>query len=187
MARNILTALRDLVPLHRLSTSEALHVAEQQANCLLRLSGVSAPPVEERIISHLDIIQVERVQSTEASAASQWSQERWLILLNATETPSRQLLSLAHEFKHVLDNPFVTILYHERCGSHSIQLAEQACDYFALCLLMPRRWIRAAWNEGVRDVAALSRRFGVSPQAIRVRLLQAELIEATHPCLITEA
>jgi Zn-dependent peptidase ImmA (M78 family) len=80
----------------------------------------------------------------------QWSHGRWLILLNAADSRGRQRFSLAHELKHILDHPFVTILY-ARWGESTDQ-AEQACDYFASCLLMPSRWLRQAWAEGMRDV-----------------------------------
>jgi hypothetical protein len=141
-----ITRLRDIVPLRRLSTAEALRVAEAQANRLLRLSGLTEPPVGEEIIAELPGIEIERVTPAKAHAAAQWSHGRWLILLNAAETRGRQRFSLAHELKHILDNPFVTILYPGRSD-----LAEQVCDYFAACLLMPRRWLRQAWAEGMRD------------------------------------
>jgi Zn-dependent peptidase ImmA (M78 family) len=68
-----------------------------------------------------------------------------------------------------------------------MEQAEQVCDYFAACLLMPRRWLRQAWAEGVRDDKVLARRFGVTPQAIKVRLLQVGLIEPTDLYLAKEA
>ena len=52
---------------------------------------------------------------------------------------------------------------------------------------MPRRWLRQAWAEGMRDVPGLARRFGVTPQAVKVRLLQVGLIEPTAWCLAKEA
>jgi Zn-dependent peptidase ImmA (M78 family) len=183
--RSTITQLRDLVPLRRLSAAEALRVAEAQANRLLRLSGRTAPPVGEEIIAELPAIQIERVTSGKAQAAVQWSHGRWLILINAAQPRGRQRFSLGHELKHILDHPFVTILYPRR--EVSTELAEQVCDYFAACLLMPRRWLRQAWAEGLRDVPGLTRRFGVTPQAVKVRLLQVGLIEPTAWCLAKEA
>jgi Zn-dependent peptidase ImmA (M78 family) len=183
--RSTMTQLRDSVPLRRLSTAEALRVAEAQANRLLRLSGQTEPPVGEKIIAELPGIEIEWVTPAKAQAAVQWSHGRWLILLNAAEPRGRQRFSLAHELKHVLDHPFVTILYPRRDAS--TEQAEQVCDYFASCLLMPRRWLRKAWAEGVRDVHVLARRFGVTPQAVKVRLLQVGLIEPTSLYLAKEA
>lgn len=160
-------------------------MAEGQANRLLRLSGVSEPPVSESIIADLPRIQVERVTPSQAHAATEWSHGRWLIILNSADSRGRQRWSLAHEFKHILDHPFVTIAY--RRPDKCTELAERSCDYFAACLLMPRRWIRKAWADGERDVRVLARRFGVTPQAILVRLLQVGLIEPTSGYLLREA
>jgi Zn-dependent peptidase ImmA (M78 family) len=183
--RSTITRLRDIVPLRRLSAAEALRVSEAQANLLLRLTGQTEPPVSEEILAELPGIQIERVISGKAQAAVQWSNGRWLILVNASGPRGRQRFSLAHELKHVLDHPFVTILYPRR--DVSTELAERACDYFAACLLMPRRWLRQAWAEGMRDGRVLARRFGVTPQAVKVRLLQLGLIEPTALCLAKEA
>jgi hypothetical protein len=187
--KNTITRLRDvvpqLVPLRRLSTADALRVAEAQASRFLRLSGVTDPPVSEDIITGLPNIQVERVDGLDqAQAAAEWSNGRWLILLNGAMSRGRQRFSLAHELKHILDHPLVTILYprHDECT----ELAEQACDYFAACLLMPRRWLRLTWAAGERDTRVLARRFGVTPQAVMVRLLQIGLIEPTSRYLAKE-
>jgi Zn-dependent peptidase ImmA (M78 family) len=183
--RSTITRLRDLVPLRRLTTADALRVAEAQADRLLRLSGALEPPIGEDIIAALPHIQIERVVPAKAQAAAEWSHGRWLIILNGAEPRGRQRFSLAHELKHILDHPFVTILYPRR--EVSTELAEQACDYFAACLLMPRRWLRQAWTEDVRDARDLARRFGVTPQAVKVRLLQVGLIQPTALCLAKEA
>ncbi len=105
------------------------------------------------------------------------------ILINGATSPGRQRWSLAHEVKHILDHPFVTIIYPK--GSN--ELAEKSCDYFAACLLMPRRWLRRAWNEGPRDIPKLARLFGVTPAAVTARLLQTGLIDATSHHVVKEA
>src|SRR6266699_5657255 len=101
---SIITAARDIMPIRPLSFVEALRTAELQAAKLLELSGLAAPPFPERLITGLPRVQVERIIPAPASGASQWSRGRWLILLNGAERPERQRFSLAHEFKHVLDN-----------------------------------------------------------------------------------
>jgi Zn-dependent peptidase ImmA (M78 family) len=183
--RSTITRLRDLVPLRRLSKAEALRVAEAQANRLLRWSDAIEPPVSEDIIAGLPQFQIERVKPAKAAAASEWSNGRWLVILNAAEPVGRQRWSLAHELKHILDHPFVTIVYPR--GDKHAELAERSCDYFAACLLMPARWLRPAWSSGQRDVRVLARRFGVTPQAVVARLLQVGLIEPTSRYLVKEA
>lgn len=181
--RDTISMLRDIVPSRRLTQAEALKLAETQAARLLRIAVITEPPVADKIITELPGIQVERVAPAEAQAATKWSHGRWVVLLNATLSRGRQRFSLAHEFKHILDHPLVTVLY----DSEDDCVAEQACDYFAACLLMPSRWLRQAWAEDIRDVPTLARRFGVSPQAIKMRLLQIGVIQPTSRYLAREA
>jgi Zn-dependent peptidase ImmA (M78 family) len=181
-----ITALRDIMPIRPLSFAEALRTAELQATKLLELSGLSEPPFPESIISELPRVQVERIIPAPASGASQWSRGRWLILLNGSETAGRQRFSLAHEFKHVLDNPFIDVLYPPSGGLSRHERAEQVCDYFAGCLLIPRRWMKRSWTTGTQEPRALARQFDVSKQAIQVRLLQIGLTEPGSRCLTLE-
>jgi len=180
-----ITRLRDLMPLRRLSTTEALNVAEAQADWLLHLSGTTEPPVSEDIALGLADIRIERTALGPVHGAVRRIDKQWLIMLNERDSRGRQRWTLAHELKHILDHPFETILYPKR-DAHD-ELAEQACDYFAGCLLMPRRWLRRAWTSEIRDTHALARRFGVTPQAATVRLLQVGLIQPTDASLMRGA
>src|SRR5262249_16497927 len=156
---SIITAARDIMPIRPLSFAEALRTAELQATKLLETSGLSAPPFPEATITSLPRVQVERIIPAPASGASQWSPGPWLILLNGTERPARQRFSLAHEFKHILDNPFIGVLYPRIGSLSSAERAEQVCDYFAACLLMPRMWVKRSWRTGTQDPRALARKF----------------------------
>jgi Zn-dependent peptidase ImmA (M78 family) len=183
---SLITSLRDIMPIRPLSFAEALRTAELQASKLLELSGLSEPPFPEAVITGLPRVQVERIIPAPASGASQWSRGRWLILINGAETPGRQRFSLAHEFKHVLDNPFIDVLYPPSGGLSRHDRAEQVCDYFAGCLLMPRRWLKRSWTTGTQEPRTLARQFDVSKQAIQVRLLQIGMTEPGARCLTLE-
>ncbi|MGY1771637.1 ImmA/IrrE family metallo-endopeptidase [Blastococcus sp. SYSU D00813] len=104
------------------------------------------------------------------SGCTAWHNGRWLIVLNGAEPLVRQRFSLAHEFKHAIDHRFRAELYVDRPGLSAAAQAEQAADYFAACLLMPKRWLYAAWADGYQRVSELCRLFGVSPQAMSRRL-----------------
>lgn len=179
-----IAALRDLVPIRPLTFLEALRIAELQANKLRELSGVDRPPLPEIVISGLPRVQVERLAHVPMSGAAQWSRGRWLILLNASESGVRQRFSLCHEFKHVLDNPFIHVLYPKAGGMSSAERAEQVCDYFAGCLLVPRLWLKRVWTTETQDLGRLARLFDVSKRAMEVRLLQTGLLEPTARCLL---
>jgi Zn-dependent peptidase ImmA (M78 family) len=117
-----------------------------------------------------------------ASGGAKWIKPRWVILLNSYEPAARQRFSLAHEFKHVLDHPYVHIAYGSLSTPTSRHALEQLCDYFAACLLMPRPWVKAMWASGLQDIVALARQFEVSPQAMQVRLLQLGLMDPYLRC-----
>lgn len=183
-----LSTLRDLMPLRALSHAEALRLAELQANRLLRLTGTTTGPVPDGVISEMPGVEV--VYDDSASAPSSglfwWEKGRYIIAIDATERPlGRQRFSLAHEFKHVLDYPFVTTLYPALPGMTSKERQEQVCEFFAACLLMPRSWVKRAYcNERIQEVGRLARHFDVSAQAMRVRLSTLGLVEQPRRCAL---
>ncbi|MEA3078205.1 MAG: hypothetical protein QOF60_3113 [Actinomycetota bacterium] len=182
MSRTVLGSLRDFVPLRPLGHAEARRIAELQAARLLKLVGLSEPPVSEQVIADLPRIQIERVRLLPVSGATQWSHGRWLILLRAQEPATRQLFSAAHELKHILDDPFFDVLYRAIPQAQRGPFIEQVCDYFAGCLLIPRPWLKRAWGDGIQSVPGLARHFGVSEPAIEVRLSQVGLAAPRRRC-----
>lgn len=180
---SVIASLRLLVPNRPLTYEESLRVAERQAERLLALADVTAPPVPEGVVSALPRVQVRRLSPIPVSGSTHWAKSQWLIVLNGAEPAVRARFSLMHEFKHALDNPFVRILYPATAGMTSHARIEQVCDYFAACVLMPKVWVRRAWaTDRVQELDKLARRFGVSQAAMRVRLLQLGLMEAPARC-----
>jgi Zn-dependent peptidase ImmA (M78 family) len=100
---------------------------------------------------------------------------RWHIAVNSDDQPTRRRFTLAHEFKHVLDHPFVGVIYRDAKGKPSDDQAERMCDYFAACRLMPRIWVKRAWGDGINDQRALAALFDVSATAMSIRLEQLGL------------
>lgn len=183
MGATTIRRLRDVVPLRPLTAAEALRIAEQQATLLLDLSNVASPPVPETVISTLPRIQVERVTPSFASGATQWSRGRWLIVLAGSEPVTRQRFTLAHEFKHILDHPFVRVLYPPTRARSTTDQVERVCEYFAACLLMPKVWVKRAYcDDGLQQLVPLARRFNVSPVAMEVRLYYIGLAKRRTRC-----
>jgi len=170
------------MPIRPLTFAESLRLAELQASKFLALAQVTEAAVPETAISKLPRVQVERIIPAPVSGATQWSHGRWLILLNGAEPRGRQRFSLAHEFKHVLDNPFIDVLYPDSGSMTSAERAEQVCDYFAGCLLMPRLRVKRAWTSGEQTPRTLARQFDVSQAAMRFRLRQIGLVENDARC-----
>lgn len=182
MNRGVLATLRDFVPIRPLSRTEAYRIAELQASRFLRLVGADEAPVDEKVITELPKVHVQRLSPLPVSGATQWSQGRWIILLNANESTTRQRFSLAHELKHIVDHRFVDILYNRIPEDERREFIERICDYFAGCLLVPRPWLKRAWGNGIQQPAELAARFRVSQQAVQVRLSQIGLGERSRRC-----
>lgn len=166
----LLSSLRALNPGRALEPHEALGVAERQALKLLAILDQHQPAVDVTAIADLPRIEVRVEPNLPVSGFSQWSRGRWLIGVNQDDAPVRRRFTLAHEFKHVLDHPYIDSLYLDRRGRPSERRAEAVCDYFAACLLMPRPWIKQAYTGGVQDQRALAQLFGVSEAAMALRL-----------------
>jgi Zn-dependent peptidase ImmA (M78 family) len=183
MTPSIVTRLRDLVPLRPLTAIEAVVIAELQATKFLELTGTTAPPVSEKLITELPRLQVERTLVGLGSGATQWSRGRWLMLINSTEIRTRQRYTIAHELKHIVDSPFARLIYPETSEMRlRYNRIEAYCDHFAACLLMPRPWIKAAWADGQQSERDLATRFDVSRQAMALRLRLLGLIDARPRC-----
>ena len=182
MNRGTLATLRDLVPISPLPHGEALRIAELQATRFLELSEISGSPVPESIITHLPKIEVRRMSPWPVSGCTDWAKGTWLIVIRGNESDVRQRFTIAHEFKHILDHRFVDVLYPATPGMSAHQRSEMICDYFAGCLLVPKVWLKRAWFSRSQDIGTLARRFGVSQAAMRIRLLQCDLLQFEERC-----
>ncbi|MYZ33926.1 MULTISPECIES: ImmA/IrrE family metallo-endopeptidase [unclassified Streptomyces] len=179
----IIKKLRALMPTRPLELHEARSIAERQATLLLELLGQRGPTVDVSLIADLPRIEVKvepNLNLGGISGFSQWSRGRWLIVVNRDENERRRRFTLSHEFKHVLDHPFINEIY-KGLGANDEErhrMTEQICDYFAACLLMPRNWLKRAWASGIQSPAALAAMFNVSEVAMKIRLRHLRLIDS---------
>lgn len=183
MNRGVLTTLRDVVPLRPLTQNEAYRIAELQVDRLLKLAGIekAAVPVE-RLLADVPKVNIRYTKPLPLSGCTEWIGSAWSITINAAEPKVRQRFTLAHEFKHVLDNRFIHVIYPDFYGTTSHDRAEQVCNYFAGCLLVPKPWLKRAWVSGIQSPTALARFFNVSTAAIEVRLSQTGLSRGRDRC-----
>jgi Zn-dependent peptidase ImmA (M78 family) len=179
----LLARLRELVPRRGLSPAEAKLIAERQAAILLSHAAVGKPAVDESIVTDLPFLAVTHRPGFPTSGMATQTDSGWVIVLRAEEAKVRQRFSLIHEFKHVLDDPFIEWLYPTKNGYSPEDRAERTCDYFAACVLMPRMWIKRDWaSGGIQDIARLARRYRVSQVAMAVRLAELHLLPPTPRC-----
>ena len=172
--QSVLALLRSVVPRRRLQYAEALRVAELQANRLLEVMGVGEWPVPSEVVTELPRLRVE-LRDLPASGLSFWDGQAWVVYLNGAEASTRQRFTLLHEFKHIVDHGRADRLYTGNGRLNSDEQAEQVADFFAGCVLMPKRLIKRAWGEGRQRPRVLAAMFDVSPRAVEFRLAQLGL------------
>lgn len=180
--QSVLAMLRALVPNRPLTPGESLRIAELQANHLLRYFKIETASVPEEIVSELPRIRVVREDRLPISGAAHWNGRQWIITINGDEPISRQRFSVMHEFKHVLDHTTKHFLYQDRTYQTAAEQAERVADYFAACLLMPKRVVKRLWCQGNQNVLRLAAMLAVSPRAVQFRLDQLGMTEPRRRC-----
>jgi hypothetical protein len=179
---SVLASLRALLPNRRLLLSEALRLAELQADRLLNLRQITGIPVPVTVITGLPRISIDYdsdLPRHAASGSSDWDSHKraWVISVNPDEPATRQRFTIIHEYKHIIDH------YHSGLGGYlprtmyGLVPAEYVAEYFAGCVLMPKIRIRAAFYSGIQQPRDLAELFDVSPRAMEVRLSQLGLAE----------
>lgn len=176
---NVIAALRSLMPSRAVTWAEAHAVAEWQATLLLRLSHVDEPMVPQFIICNLPGIYVDWRPDWPTDAMAVRAGNHWRIVVRSSDVIQRQRFSLAHELKHVLDDPFIDRLYRRLPVDQRHARAERLCNYFAACLLMPRAWVKRDWCSGRQNVRELARSYFVSVEAMTTRLSELGLTPMT--------
>lgn len=171
-----LGALRGLIPDRNCQFSESLRIAELQATRLLEIYRIEQAPVPMELITELPRIQVE-YRPIPMSGLSYWNGTTWVIALNRAEPHTRQRFTLLHEYKHIVDHGRVKTLYPGNYRHSRERQAEQAADYFAGCVLMPRLLLKRAWANGLQSPDKLAHYFETSERAVSVRLAQVGLVD----------
>jgi Zn-dependent peptidase ImmA (M78 family) len=161
--------LRALSPAWSISRREAHWIAERQARLLLADAGITGPPVPEKIVSNLAGVNVYPLTQMPVKGllgASKPSGRGGDILIDSTLPAAERRVTLMHELKHIIDGGHTTKL--RQAGSQSSR--EGLCTDFALSVLMPAPWLRADWQAGHHDLAALAERYQVPDEAVEHRL-----------------
>ena len=174
---SVLANLRALLPNREIRLDEALRLAELQANRLLALQGATDAPVSSGIVTSLPGIAVDYDLDMPASGSSDWDSRhrQWVITLRASEPETRHRFTMLHEYKHIIDHGSLGITVNRDRFATGTFPAETVADYFAACVLMPKRLIKVAYFSGTQTIEALGELFEVSQAAMHVRLGQLGL------------
>jgi Zn-dependent peptidase ImmA (M78 family) len=158
---------------------------QQLTETLLAETGVTAPPVPVEALIRARGIKIRPTASLgDVSGLVLRKGGETIIGVNKKEVRTRQRFSLAHELAHALLHPGKEVRYdrdfrvnlRSEASGLGVDVEEIEANFFAACLLMPRRFLEAdpeAALVDVEDVDAvkqLANRYGVSVHAMSIRL-----------------
>ncbi len=187
----LLERLRGLTPRRPLTHREAISLAEHQAHLMRdHLELHDEPRLPTEALEGLPFMTVSYRQGFPTSGMATRTDFGWVIVIRSNDSPGRQRFSLAHELKHLIDDPFMHHhtgplsrgLYPARPGYPRDSRIERICDSFAAALLMPKRALTTDWTEGLQAITALARRYGVSEPAMHYRLQTLGHLPRTPRC-----
>ncbi len=164
----------------RLSREALIAQCDRQAREVLERLGIARPPVPENAVVYLGDVAIERMDWKELVGAVHKVDGRWVIGLNRNDSIARQRFTLMHEFKHALDGLRTVRDYRQYRQGMPKPLEEYLADRFASQILMPEVWVRAVWQK-MPHLGRLAWRFGVSHEAMRLRLVELGLPVVERP------
>ena len=171
----------------------SLRRAALAAQQLLDTHGVRTAPVDvEGLVAELGVQVVRKPMEDAISGLLLIRGDQAVIGVNKSHHPHRQRFSIAHELGHYLlhrdaGDLFVDsslTFYRDQRSSDGVFEQEIEANAFAAALLMPEDLLRSYIAEEQLDLhdeqaaARLASNFGVSGQALAIRLARLNLIPA---------
>jgi hypothetical protein len=157
--------------IEQLTPGRLFELVEMLAQSILREWGVDGPPVPEEVVSLVDKhrnVEVRLVPLTAHHGAIWNLGNEWIVQLNKNDTPTRRRFTLFHEAFHILAHTRATPVFRKR-GLETGCFNELVADYFAVCMLMPRKWVEAKWAE-TKNLSRMAEIFGVTEPQMWLRL-----------------
>ena len=161
------------------TTSRLFQRLEMLAQRCLKKGKVRRPPVPTDLISLADEqhpIEISLLPLKAYHGGIWRLREGWVIQLKDSDTSASQRFTLFHEAFHILAHCHcrTTPVFRKR-GTLQGCFNEMLADYFAICVLMPREWVKEKWAE-VNDLERMAEIFVVPKPAMWLRLRQLNLI-----------
>jgi len=152
-------------------------LVEKLALRYLEEGKVHSPPTPTELITLLDperSVEIRTIPLTAYHGAIWGLKDNWIIQLKRTDTAVMKRHTIFHEAFHILAHRKGVPVFRKR-GAEEGYFNEGLADYFAVCILMPREWVREKWAE-VKDVGRIAKVFEVPKIAMWIRLRQMGLV-----------
>lgn len=152
-------------------------LVECLAQSYLQKGDISCPPVPTNLAMLADMENGVEVRLVPLNAyhGSLWRLEgKWIVQLNAHDSPARRRLSLFHEVFHIQAHLKTTPVF-SKIGRKAGSFNEFLADYFASCVLVPPHWVRKEWAK-FKDIGQMAAHFDVPYVVMFVMLKRIGLI-----------
>jgi len=152
-------------------------LVELVAQKYLSMARVDFPPVPTVLVGLIDqrgTTEVRQLPLKAYHGAIWHPREGWIIQVKADDTPATKRFTVFHEAFHILAHCRTTPVFRKR-GATQGSFNELLADYFAICILMPRQWVREKWAE-VKHLNRMVEIFDVPKPAMYIRLRQLGLV-----------
>lgn len=143
----------------------------------LTMGRVVSPPVSTDIIYLADEqhnIEIRYLPLKNIHGALWYWNDEWILQLNKNDTLGKRRFTLFHEAFHILmscHTSATTFIKNNGRDSFNELLAEQ----FAMCILMPKKWIFEMWLE-TKNPVKIAKIFEVSEYLATLRLNYLHLV-----------
>ena len=157
--------------------SRLFQLVELVSQRYIKMGEVRSPPVPTEIIALIDqrgITEIRTVPLKAYHGAIWHPKEGWIIQVKADDTSAMKRFTMFHEAFHILAHCGGTPVFRKR-GLEQGSFNELLADYFAICILAPRRWVRENWAE-VRDLDRMAEIFDAPKPAMCIRLRTMGLV-----------
>ena len=158
---------------------------ETKAEKVLKDAGIHDVPVAVEEIAALQQIRISRAPNDSFSGLLLRKDGKALIGVNSAETKTRQRFTIAHELGHFFlhRNKDAFVDFRDNVQGVIRTPREREANMFAAALLMPRKKVladvRALAKQGVGEdeVTILAKRYAVSEDAMRFRLINLRIFD----------
>ncbi len=152
-------------------------LVERLAYKYLKKGKVHGPPTPTVLVALLDpkrTVEIRKIPLKAHHGAIWGLKNRWIIQLRSRDPPAMRRHTLFHEAFHILAHRSGSPVFR-KMGIDAGYFNEWLADYFAICILMPREWVKEKWAE-VKDVDRMTESFNVPKVAMLIRLRQLGLV-----------
>jgi len=153
-------------------------MTEHLALDLLTDAGIMKPPVPLDLVSQADPdrkVEILHYPLKKCHGAAWDIEGKWIIYLNEHDIPEIQRVTAFHEAFHILQRRHGKQFTDHKgkcCGG---TFDELLANYFAVSVLMPRKWVAAIWPHE-KDIDKLATIFNVTQPTVQIRLRRFGLI-----------